>query len=134
MKQVPVEELVEAVRVTLDENQVESEYLESSTDNMELNEIIRAKLPDAARAIVEMCPLSLLNADALTLPADDQVANTDGSGYIVLPDDCHFCGRRRKQHRPDATERVHPRNTAEAGLLVRTPGGRQARHGVLRCG
>jgi len=87
MKRVSVDELVKEVRVTLDENQAESAYMESSTDNMELDEIIRAKLPDAARAIVEMCPLSLLNADALTLPTDDQVANTDGSGYIVLPDD-----------------------------------------------
>lgn len=87
MKRVSVDELVKEVRVTLDENQAESAYLESSTDNMELDEIIRAKLSDAARAIVEMCPSSLLNADALTLQSDEQVTNTDGSGYIVLPDD-----------------------------------------------
>ena len=71
----------------MDENQVENEYLATATDNMELDEIIRAKLPDAARAIVEMCPLSLLNADALTLPTNDQEENADGSGCIVLPDD-----------------------------------------------
>ena len=65
MEKVLVDELVKEVRVTLDENQVESEYLQSSTENMELNEIIRSKMPDAVRGIVEMCPVSLLNADAL---------------------------------------------------------------------
>ena len=78
---------MEAVRVTLDENQVESEYLATGTDNMELDEIIRAKLPDAARAIVEMCPLSLLNADTLALDTQSQVKNEDRSGYIELPED-----------------------------------------------
>lgn len=86
MKQVPVEELVEAVRVTLDENQVESEYLATGTDNMELDEMIRAKLPDAARAIVEICPIELLNTDALVLETDSQVKHADRSGYIELPD------------------------------------------------
>lgn len=87
MKQVPIEELVEAVRVTLDENQVESEYLATGTDNMELDEMIRAKLPDATRAIVEMCPVELLNADALALDTQSQVKNEDRSGYIEAPDD-----------------------------------------------
>ena len=87
MEKVLVDELVKEVRVTLDENQVESEYLQSSTENMELNEIIRSKMPDAVRGIVEMCPVSLLNADALTLADDDLTTNKDGSGYVVLPND-----------------------------------------------
>ena len=65
MKQVPVEELVEAVRVTLDENQVESEYLATGTDNMELDELIRAKLAVAVRSVIEMCPSQLLDAESL---------------------------------------------------------------------
>ena len=87
MEKVLVDELVKEVRVTLDENQVENVYLQSGTDNMELDEIIRSKLPDAVRAIVEMCPVSLLNADALTLADDDLTTNEDGSGYVVLPND-----------------------------------------------
>ena len=87
MEKVLVDELVKEVRVTLDENQVESEYLQSSTENMELNEIIRSKMPDAVRGIVEMCPVSLLNADALTLADDDRTENEDGSGFVVLPND-----------------------------------------------
>lgn len=87
MERVLLDDLLKEVRITLDENQTESEYLESSTDNMELDEIIRARLPEAARAIVEMCPVSLLNADALAFGTDEKVADTDGSGYVVLPDD-----------------------------------------------
>ena len=87
MEKVLVDELVKEVRVTLDENQVESEYLQSSTENMELNEIIRSKMPDAVRGIVEMCPVSLLNADALTLADDDRTENEDGIGFVVLPND-----------------------------------------------
>lgn len=87
MRQVPVEELVEAVRVTLDENQVENEYLLSGTDNMELDEIIRAKLVVAVRSILEMCPSHLLDAESL--PADDikPIKGDGGCGCIVLPDD-----------------------------------------------
>lgn len=87
MDSVSVDELVKEVRITLDENQTESSYLESSTDNMELDEIIRAKLIDAARSIIETCPVDLL--EAVTLPTDTEVlhTNTDGSGYVILPDD-----------------------------------------------
>ena len=82
MKQVPIEELVEAVRVTLDENQVESEYLATGTDNMELDEIIRAKL-----GILEMCPAGLLEAEEMDLPDTAQLPADDGSGTLVLPED-----------------------------------------------
>ena len=87
MKQVPIEELVEAVRVTLDENQVESEYLATGTDNMELDEIIRAKLVYAVRSILEMCPVGLMEAEEMDLPDAAQLSADDGSGSIVLPED-----------------------------------------------
>lgn len=87
MKQVPIEELVEAVRVTLDENQVESEYLATGTDNMELDEIIRAKLVYAVRSILEMCPVGLMEAEEMDLPDVAQLPADDGSGSIVLPED-----------------------------------------------
>ena len=87
MKQVPIEELVEAVRVTLDENQVESEYLATGTDNMELDEIIRAKLVYAVRSILEMCPVGMMEAEEMDLPDTAQLPTDDGSGSIVLPED-----------------------------------------------
>ena len=87
MKQVPVEELVEAVRITLDENQVENEYLATSTDNMELDELIRAKLAAAVRSVIEMCPAQLLDAESLDFGTVKPVDAGDGCGYILLPDD-----------------------------------------------
>ena len=44
-----VEDLVTSVRITLDENRIEQEYIVSEDNNMELNEIIREKLLDAVR-------------------------------------------------------------------------------------
>lgn len=87
MEQATVDGLVKEVRITLDENQTESAYLESSTDNMELDEIIRAKLIDAARSIIETAPVDMLEASEL--PAGTEVfhTNEDGSGYVELPDD-----------------------------------------------
>ena len=87
MKQVPVEELVEAVRITLDENQVESEYLATGTDNMELDEMIRAKLVYAVRSILEMCHVGMMEAEEMDLPDTAQLPTDDGSGSILLPED-----------------------------------------------
>jgi len=87
MENVSVEELIKEVRITLDENQTESSYLETSTDNMELDEIIRAKLVDAARSIIETAPVDLLEAVSLPTGTETLKTNADGSGYVVLPDD-----------------------------------------------
>lgn len=88
MTEYKVDELIKEVRITLDENSVQNEYLESSTDNMELDEIIREKLIDAIRFIIESAPIKMLSADALTLVSDeDIIAEEDGSGYFKLPDD-----------------------------------------------
>ena len=78
---------MEAVRVTLDENQVESEYLATGTDNMELDELIRAKLAVAVRSVIEMCPSQLLDAESLDLVSVKPVDAGNGCGYILLPDD-----------------------------------------------
>ena len=79
--------MVEEVRITLDENQAENSYLQGSTDNMELDEIIRAKLADAVRAVVEMCPAGLLDGVPMEGDALRPIPAADGSGSLVLPDD-----------------------------------------------
>ena len=87
MGQALVGDLLAEVRLTLDENQKESAYLESGTDNMELDEIIRAKLPDAVKAIHSACPAGMLEPLPMDIPEAAQYKGTDGSGYVVLPPD-----------------------------------------------
>lgn len=87
MEQVLITDLMKEVRITLDENRQESSYLNSDTNNMELNEIIRSKLVDATRSILSVCPIDILESKPITITTDNQVKNEDGSGYIVLPDD-----------------------------------------------
>lgn len=87
MEQIRIEELVEEVRITIDENREEYSYFHNSSDNMELNEIIRTKLLDAIRFILESCPVSLLSPIAITLPENGHIKNDDGTGAIILPED-----------------------------------------------
>jgi hypothetical protein len=87
MIDVPVSDLVSDVRVTLDENSHQSEYLDSDSDNLELNEIIRLKLPDAVRVIHEMAPNRLVDGIPYAIEESVQFKRTDGSGYIRVPDD-----------------------------------------------
>lgn len=87
MEHVLVADLVKEVRVTLDENRVETEYIQSDTDNMDLDEIIRSKIVDAVRAVSMSAPLHLLDAEPMIIPDAAQYSQTDGSGYVVLPPD-----------------------------------------------
>lgn len=84
MIQVLVSELVGEVRVALDENRIENPYLSSVTDNMELDEIIRSKLIEATRTVLENCPIWMLDGEKMPTAV---AANTDGTGSISLPDD-----------------------------------------------
>ena len=56
-----VEDLVTSVRITLDENRIEQEYIVSEDNNMELNEIIREKLLDAVRSVERIAPVQMLD-------------------------------------------------------------------------
>jgi hypothetical protein len=87
MVEVQVSELVEQVRITLDENSVQSGYLASDGENLELDEVIRLKLPDAIRAIHEMAPNRLVEGIPYAVPEEDQYKNTDGSGHVRVPVD-----------------------------------------------
>jgi hypothetical protein len=84
---VPVSELVGEVRITIDENSVQSEYLASDSDNLELDELIRSKLPDAIRAIHEIAPNRLIEGVPYLIDESDQHKNTDGTGHVKVPDD-----------------------------------------------
>lgn len=86
MEHVLVTDLVKEVRVTLDENRKESSYVTNTTDNMELNEMIRSKLVEATRSILEVCPLNMLELQEITIAAASHTENSDGSGHVVLPD------------------------------------------------
>lgn len=82
-----VEDLVTSVRITLDENRIEQEYIVSEDNNMELNEIIREKLLDAVRSVERIAPVQMLDSVPLVIPEAAQYCDTDGSGYVVLPPD-----------------------------------------------
>ena len=56
-----VEDLVTSVRITLDENRIEQEYIVSEDNNMELNEIIREKLLYAVRSVERIAPVQMLD-------------------------------------------------------------------------
>lgn len=88
MEQALIEDLVKEVRITLDENRLEYSYLEeNNTDNMDLNEIIRAKLLDSIRIILEACPVSLLSPIAMSISEEGKITGDDGSGTVTLPED-----------------------------------------------
>lgn len=83
MLRVALEELVKEVRITLDENASQSAYLKENRDNLELDEIIISKLPEAARDVTESCPIESLDP----VEMDVSVTSTEGGGIITLPDD-----------------------------------------------
>ena len=87
MERLSLTELVSRVRVILDENRVETAYLTSDTDNMELDEIIRSCLVPAARAVAQAAPLWMAEPQKATVAAGQIQSNTDGSGRITLPPD-----------------------------------------------
>lgn len=84
---MPLRDFVERVRVTIDENRRESGYLEDNPDNLELDGIIRSKTEEAARLVCLSSPSGLLEPEPMPVPDAAQYAETDGSGYVVLPPD-----------------------------------------------
>lgn len=87
MECIPVNDLVRDVRVLLDENRLETSYLQSDTDNMELDEIIHSNIVDAVRSVLTGAPSGMLEGVPLNIPEAAQYMETDGSGYVVLPPD-----------------------------------------------
>lgn len=86
MERILVDDLINDVRITIDENVPESSYLFETTDNLELDDIIRNKLIDAVRLVFEDAPLSQLEPTNYDT-SSAQETFSDGSGLIVLPED-----------------------------------------------
>lgn len=83
-------EMVEAVKVAIDENRGNRPLLlEEDTDTLSLDEIIYAKLADAVRVVETEAPRHLLEAghDMIEDNDKDFFIDGDGKGFVVLPDD-----------------------------------------------
>lgn len=83
MTRVSMEDLIRDVRIALDENAAQSTYIQSNADNLELDDIISAKLPDAARDVTESAEVQLLEPDAMTTT----FTKTEAGGTLTVPDD-----------------------------------------------
>lgn len=86
-----VSDIVEQVRIAIDQNQQEGSILSDENNTLELDEVIRQKILHAARLLLETSDVSVINygkTSSLTL------TEIDGSGWgelsaweAVLPDD-----------------------------------------------
>ena len=87
MQSVPIVEIIEQVKIILNENIKEDAFLLEDSSQLELDELIRSRIVDAVRLIHEAAPSHLLD-DGLDMPIDGKVyTNENGSGHIELPDD-----------------------------------------------
>ena len=83
-----VADIAKDVRVTLDQNQVES-ILATNDDTLELDDIIRNKITEAAMRILREAPLRMIDG-TVTLPEPVTIEDEDGvpiRAVICLPDD-----------------------------------------------
>lgn len=107
MTRVSMEDLIRDVRIALDENADQSSYIQSNSDNLELDDIISAKLPEAARDVTETAPVEMLepvrmateliSGDEPIVDTDDEfiyteegdliVAESENTGLLTIPDD-----------------------------------------------
>lgn len=87
MDRIKEEELIKQVRVTIDENQLETDYLKSDTNNLELDDIIRSKLPDAIRIVLENAPAWMVEGKPMSVQPSWLSSKSDGTGFIKMPDD-----------------------------------------------
>lgn len=78
-----VADLAQRVRLAIDENTNEA-ALSFDATNLDLNQMIRAKLVEAVRLVHEQAPTRLVEGRPIV---NRPVRNQDGSGYVVLPDD-----------------------------------------------
>lgn len=84
MSLVALDELVIAVRISLDENAQQCAYMVGQYgENLELDEIIRLKLVEATRDITESASVELLEP----VPMETEVKATDWGGTLTVPDD-----------------------------------------------
>lgn len=85
MQSVSVSEIVTEVKIILNENIAHDPVLSVDANQLELEEMIRARIVDAVRLIHESAPSDMLD-DGIDI-ASSPVTLQDGSGYIALPAD-----------------------------------------------
>lgn len=83
MTRVSMVDLIRDVRIALDENAEQSSYIQSNADNLELDDIIGAKLPEAARDVTEQADVEMLEPETMATV----LTVTDGGGRLTVPDD-----------------------------------------------
>ena len=86
-----VTDIVKDVRITLDQNQVES-ILAADDDTLELDDIIRKKITEAALRILREAPLRMIDGtialpEPVTIEDADNEAQVSIRSVIRLPDD-----------------------------------------------
>lgn len=85
MQSVSISDLVRDVKIVLNENIQTDPILSDDVSQLELDELIEARITDAVRAVHEAAPSDMLD-DGIAIPGSP-VTLQDGSGYILLPDD-----------------------------------------------
>lgn len=85
MKTVTADTMARDVRVAIDEN-TDATPLVGDTDTLEMDDIIRAKLPDGINAVRMAAPLAMMELTRLT-PTVTWTDTAKGIGRIALPDD-----------------------------------------------
>ena len=84
MSLVALDELVSEVRVSMDENAEQMPYMHGQYgENLELDEIIRAKVVEAARVITEEAPVESLEPTLMVTT----VTPSKGGGVLSVPED-----------------------------------------------
>lgn len=83
MTWVSLNELIEEVLVSLDENAVQCSYLLGNSDNLELDSLIQSKLLEAARDVTETADLKQLEPSVM----ETTVSPRAGGGFLTIPDD-----------------------------------------------
>jgi hypothetical protein len=84
MSLVALDELVREVRVGLDENAEQIPYMHGQYgENLELDELIKAKIVEAARDIVEKAPVESLDP----VPMDTSATPSEYGGVLTVPED-----------------------------------------------
>lgn len=86
-----VADIIKDVRITLDQNQVES-ILAADDDTLELDDIIRKKITEAAMRILREAPLRMIDGtvalpEPVTIEDADDEAQVSIRAVIRLPDD-----------------------------------------------
>lgn len=85
MQTVSIAEIVSEVKIIIDENVEDMTVLADDPNQLQLDELIKARIVDAVRLIHESAPSHMLD-DGLDI-GTSPVTKQDGTGYIALPDD-----------------------------------------------